>query len=143
MVTIRRAKLIARFRVLLAEEGLSSEWAPGLAQKLTAAVWEDYGPGTHYLESLRPHSVQERNARILRAFDGTNGADIARREGLTPRQVQRIVSPKRQLRRIPRTLTDGEKAQVRKDFNGINRQTLAQRFGTSEEAIQAALEEKR
>lgn len=136
MVTIRRAKMVARFRTLLAEEGVSMEWAPSLAQKLAAAFWEDYGPGTHYLESLRPHRVQERNARILRSHNGDNVADLARREGLTTRQVQRIVRSKRTVHHNPRTLTDTEKADIRRAFNGSNAPDLARRYGIPVEYVQ-------
>lgn len=73
-------------------EGLCST----LEQQLRQQFQQDLGGAEVYISKRGGKlALQQRNQRIRDGFTGDNYDDLARREGLHPRQVRRIVNPPR------------------------------------------------
>jgi Mor family transcriptional regulator len=60
------------------------------AEMLVGRVAERLGGRRVYVAAKRV-ARDEQRARILKSFDGRNFAEVARAEGISPRQVRRIV----------------------------------------------------
>lgn len=75
--------------------GLSARKIPdaaALAVALTDAVREHFGGSQLYIPTGVRAEVSSRNGEIFAAFNGRNYQEIARRHGLTERQVRSIIA---------------------------------------------------
>lgn len=65
--------------------------AAALALELTEGLRAEIGGSQPYLSKGLLFNLSERDRRILARFNGYNHAQLAREEGLTPRQIYTIV----------------------------------------------------
>lgn len=88
--------LYLQLRRLAPLASLASGQLAELALALTEGVRQELGGSQPYLPVGRAYELNQRDAQILREFDGGNHAELAKRHGVTARQIYAIVAAAQQ-----------------------------------------------
>lgn len=81
---------LAEIRAILTRYGISEATAGLICAEITDAI----GGLRHYIPARPRSEYADRNAEIMAAFRGDNHTDLAKRHGISARQVRRILTKK-------------------------------------------------